>query len=364
MVRVPAPGIELIKKFEGSHLAAYPDPLTKGRPYTIGWGSTRRKDGRPFELGEQITAQEAEDLLIWQIEQDYLPPQERIPGWASFNDNQRGAVLSFAYNLGARFYGSSGFETLSRTLRNQDWAQIEYAFVLYRNPGTNVEEGLLRRRLTEADVFLTGMPGLGLSAAGRTYLNVGRRTYSGNSNISNEARTYLASRSGSGTVAPSGGTGSTPTTGSSTGKGPAPATVNRRTLFLTTPNMQGDDVLEAQRALVRKGAGVVADGVFGPATRTAVERFQQVNGLVADGAVGPVTWARLLERVLYLANPPMTGDDVVRVQRALTSQGYNLTADGVFGSATEQAIRQFQSRQGLVADGVAGPLTLARLGLR
>jgi peptidoglycan hydrolase-like protein with peptidoglycan-binding domain/GH24 family phage-related lysozyme (muramidase) len=358
MARVPAPGIELIKKFEGSHLVAYPDPLTKGRPYTIGWGSTRRKDGRPFELGERITQQEADDLLYWQIEQDFLPAQERIPGWASFNDNQRGAVLSFAYNLGARFYGSSGFETLSRTLREQNWGQIEFAFVLYRNPGTNVEEGLLRRRLTEADVFLAGTPGFSLSAAGRTYLNVSRRTYSGSSNISNEARTYLASRPGSGTAAPG---GSTTAPGAGTGSPVAPA--SRRTLFLTNPLMQGDDVRQAQQALIRKGAGVVADGVFGPATRAAVERFQQVNGLVADGVVGPATWARLLERVLYLANPPMQGDDVVRVQRALTSQGFALTADGVFGPATEQAVRQFQSRQGLAADGVVGPLTRSRLGL-
>lgn len=371
MARVPAPGVDLIKKFEGCRLEAYPDPLTGGKPYTIGWGSTRKKDGSPFYPGERITQQEADDLLIWQIEQSYLPPQEQIPGWAGLNDNQRGAVLSFAYNLGARFYGSSGFETISRVLRTQDWSQIEYAFTLYRNPGSNVEEGLLRRRLNEAQVFLAGTSGRSLSPAGQQYLSSSRRTYGGSANISNEALTYLANRSGSqGGGSQTGGN----QTGGNQGKGnqsggnpvgppPPPPPGGRRTLFFTIPNMQGADVLEAQKALLRKGAGVVADGFFGPSTKAAVERFQQVNGLVADGVLGPATWERLLERILYLSDPFMVGDDVAKVQRALIQRGYGLTADGVFGPGTDRSIRQFQAQQGLVADGIVGPQTLTRLGV-
>ena len=42
---VPMMGIKLIKEFEGCHLSAYPDPLSGGLPITIGWGSTRKKDG-------------------------------------------------------------------------------------------------------------------------------------------------------------------------------------------------------------------------------------------------------------------------------------------------------------------------------
>lgn len=155
MSRVPLPGLELIKQFEGIHLKAYPDPLSGGKPYTVGWGSTRKKDGTRFLLGEIITKAEADELLVWQVEREFLPSLERIPVWPELNQNQRGALLSFAYNLGADFYGSSGFGTLTRVLRDRAWDQIESAFLLYRNPGSRVEVGLKRRRQAEADLFNT-----------------------------------------------------------------------------------------------------------------------------------------------------------------------------------------------------------------
>jgi peptidoglycan hydrolase-like protein with peptidoglycan-binding domain/GH24 family phage-related lysozyme (muramidase) len=331
---VPSPGVELIKTFEGSRLEAYPDPKTGGLPITIGWGSTRKKDGSPFQLGERISQQEAEDLLMWQLEREFLPPLRRIPGWQNLSEQQQGAILSFAYNLGANFFNARGFETISRVLREQDWKAIERALVLYRNPGTNVEEGLLRRRLSEAQVFLDGTPGVSLSDAARKYLSGGHTPSGGN--LSREAQEYLR---GSG-----GATG-------------------RRTLRLTSPLMQGKDVQEVQRALTRKGYPLVADGWFGPATARAVMAFQRQNGLVVDGIVGPKTWDLLLDRILFLSTPFLVGDDVRAVQRALLRSGYPVAVDGIFGPGTERAVRQFQASRGLVADGVVGPQTRAKLGV-
>jgi hypothetical protein len=56
------------------------------------------------------------------------------------------------------------------------------------------------------------------------------------------------------------------------------------------------------------------------------------------------------------------GANVRRLQRALAQLGYPAgTIDGVYGTATAQAVTRFQRAHGLTADGVAGPQTLAAL---
>lgn len=110
-------------------------------------------NGTEFKLGERITIQEAEDLLLYQLENDYLPSLQQIPYWNEMNDNQKSALISFAYNLGARFYNSSGFNTISKVLKEKKWNDVPKALELYRNPGTNVEAGLLRRRRAEGALW-------------------------------------------------------------------------------------------------------------------------------------------------------------------------------------------------------------------
>jgi lysozyme len=154
---LPEHGIKLIKEFEGCHLKAYYDPLTNGLPITIGWGSTRRKDGTRFMIGNTITQDEADDLLYFQLRREFLPSLQKIPYWNEMSENQQGALLSFAYNLGANFYGSSGFNTISKNLREKDWKAIPKTLELYRNPGSSVEAGLLRRRIAEGKLWMEGL---------------------------------------------------------------------------------------------------------------------------------------------------------------------------------------------------------------
>ena len=150
---MPVKGVELIKEFEGCHLSAYPDPLSGGLPITIGWGSTRDFNGKPFNLGDKISQKVADDLLISQIKREFIPALSKIPYWSEMNDNQRGALLSFAYNLGAGFYGGSNFNTITRNLRDKNWKAIPKTLEMYCNPGSNVEAGLLRRRKAEGDLW-------------------------------------------------------------------------------------------------------------------------------------------------------------------------------------------------------------------
>lgn len=56
-----------------------------------------------------------------------------------------------------------------------------------------------------------------------------------------------------------------------------------------------------------------------------------------------------------------TGSSVRVLQRLLRSNGYPVNVDGSFGALTESAVRAFQSRRGLVADGVVGPRTWGEL---
>ncbi len=55
------------------------------------------------------------------------------------------------------------------------------------------------------------------------------------------------------------------------------------------------------------------------------------------------------------------GETVRDLQRALSALGYPLEPDGVFGRATQMAVRRFQTDHELTADGIAGPRTLAAL---
>lgn len=150
---IPSQGVELIKEFEDCDLSAYVDPKTGGLPITIGWGSTRDRKGQPFHLGDRITQEEADDLFDFQLRNEFLPPLQKIPYWGEMNDNQRGALLSFAYNLGANFYGSGGFDTITRNLKQKNWKEVPDTLRLYRDPGSDVEAGLLRRRKAEAKLW-------------------------------------------------------------------------------------------------------------------------------------------------------------------------------------------------------------------
>lgn len=143
-------GIQLIKYWEGLRLSVYMCPANVP---TVGYGSTRTLDGKPWVLGQKITKQEAEDLLRIQIAEDFLPKLRKLPYWWEMNNNQRGALLSFAYNLGANFYDAKGFETITRNLKNKEWSSIPKTLMLYVNPGSKFEKGLRNRRQQEGQLW-------------------------------------------------------------------------------------------------------------------------------------------------------------------------------------------------------------------
>lgn len=156
--------------------------------------------------------------------------------------------------------------------------------------------------------------------------------------------------------------------GPSTRKALEELLIEQRILRLTQPYMRGEDVRQVQEALIKAGFNVATDGVYGPATAEAVKQFQSKFGLTADGIVGPTTRQALEKaldkpRMLQITQPYMRGEDVVAVQQALLKANFDLTVDGVYGSATAAAVRQFQEEEGLTADGIVGPATQKALNL-
>lgn len=144
-------------------------------------------------------------------------------------------------------------------------------------------------------------------------------------------------------------------------------------------------VEQLQKALKKKGyLDSKATGYFGEATLTAVVKFQEDNDLTADGIVGVKTQKALYgsdyeaipstRKVVNSASSEDSDEDfeslrkgsagvlVETIQKRLIKYGY-LKGDTTeyFGSATEQAVKNFQKANELTADGVVGKETYSLL---
>lgn len=161
---IPQVGIALIKKLEGyakeradGHAEAYPDVIHGWKVATIGYGTTSYPDGTKVKQGDVITRDQAEAYLIQGLEHNYKKALEKIPTWAQMNINQRAALYSFAYNLGAYFYKGADFDSITRVCDSPNrWADqswISEQFLKYINRGTSAEVGLRDRRRAEANLF-------------------------------------------------------------------------------------------------------------------------------------------------------------------------------------------------------------------
>lgn len=155
---------------------------------------------------------------------------------------------------------------------------------------------------------------------------------------------------------------------------------------------RGPDVVQMQVMLNRIGQNypaiprVTADGIFGQQTENAVRAFQRIFNLTEDGIVGKSSWyqmVRLYVGVTRLAElesegqrfvgiswqapaslqSGSSGQSVRQLQYMLNvvSQFVNsiptVAEDGIFGEATQNAVRAFQRFAGLTVDGIVGPAT-------
>jgi GH24 family phage-related lysozyme (muramidase) len=156
--RISSAGIALIKQFEGcAQLAtdgmvdAYPDPGTGGPPWTIGWGATGRDTfhGGRIHKGTRWT----QDQCDARLEQDlarYAAEVAAAIGTAPTTQSQFDALVSFHYNTGAIQRA-----TLTRKHVMGDTKGAAREFGRWVRAGGRVMKGLTRRRMAEADMYLS-----------------------------------------------------------------------------------------------------------------------------------------------------------------------------------------------------------------
>ena len=136
--------LELIKKWEGCRLTAYPDPGTGGDPWTIGWGST----GPCIGPGVSWTQELADDRLASDVGRFMAGVRALLK--VAPKPNELGAMTSLAYNIGLGNFRSS---TLLRLFNAGDKAGAAEQFGRWNKAAGKVMKGLTNRRADERKVF-------------------------------------------------------------------------------------------------------------------------------------------------------------------------------------------------------------------
>lgn len=141
-------GIPLIKKYEGLRLEAY---LCPSSIPTIGYGNTFWENGSKVVLGEKISIERADSLLNQTVSKFEQQVKNLVK--SAINENQLGALTSFAYNVGV---GSFSRSTLLRKVNiNPNDVSIRVEFMKWNKGGGKVLNGLTKRRKDEADLYFS-----------------------------------------------------------------------------------------------------------------------------------------------------------------------------------------------------------------
>lgn len=139
-----AHAVALIKRWESCCLLAYPDPGSGGDPWTIGWGST----GPGIQRGTRWTQAQADDRLAHDVDCFMRGVQSCLRRPAA--DNELGAMVSLAYNIGVENFRTS---TLLRLFNAGDKKGAAKQFDRWNKSAGHVLRGLIARRADERAVF-------------------------------------------------------------------------------------------------------------------------------------------------------------------------------------------------------------------
>ena len=84
-----------LQRDEGLRLTAYPDPISHGEPWTLGYG---RAHG--VSRGQTCTAEQALEWLNQDIAETELHLDASWPFWRTLDDVRQDSICNMAYNMG------------------------------------------------------------------------------------------------------------------------------------------------------------------------------------------------------------------------------------------------------------------------
>lgn len=140
---------------------------------------------------------------------------------------------------------------------------------------------------------------------------------------------------------------------------------------------RGSAVIQIQKHLYTLGYAIEIDGWFGNQTEEALKEYQTKNAMTANGIADTVTLGALQEDANQMAQEKSkfvsgsylkkgnSGFMVNELQRALNAKDpkLRLPVTGSFDQATLEAVKAFQTKNQLDADGIVGPKTFGKLGI-
>lgn len=138
--------VTLVGGFEGLRLNAYPDPATKGPPWTVCYGETAG-----VKPGDHHTVEECKAMLVSSLE-TYAEAIERCV-LVDLPDERFIALTSFAYNVGTGTACKSSVVRLINEGRTRDGCD---ALLRFNRAAGIVFPGLTKRREREREFCLRG----------------------------------------------------------------------------------------------------------------------------------------------------------------------------------------------------------------
>lgn len=135
--------IDMIKRFEGCRLDAYDDGMGV---WTIGYGTTKYPDGTAVQLGDSITQEKAEALLVDYCQKEVYPILAKF-SWLS--EKQKTALASLIYNWGNGFTKSKLYSALLLKDYGTIFKEWDYGVKNWKT-----HKGLLKRRAAELNAFM------------------------------------------------------------------------------------------------------------------------------------------------------------------------------------------------------------------